>query len=299
MTPPRRVLPGTSYFITRRCSERRFFLRPSQLTNEIFLYVLALAAQRYGILVHAACVLSNHAHLVLTDRDGRLPAFMQYLDSLVARAVNASLGRFESLWASDGSYSAVEPLDPSDIVAKAAYVLANPVAAGLVQRGAEWPGLWTAPERIGTTKLTARKPKAFFDPKGYLPETVELELSVPLVFASGDEFRSALSAALHELEERHRQELRSLGRRFLGAARVLAQSPFSRPAPGEPRFGVKPRIAARDKWKRIEGLLRLKSFVQAYRQSQSRWRSGNRVVVFPAGTYLLRLMHGVQCAGAA
>jgi REP element-mobilizing transposase RayT len=293
------VLPGTSYFITRRCSERRFFLRPSQLTNEIFLYVLGLAAQRYDILVHAFCVLSNHAHLVITDADGRLPEFMQYLDSLVARAVNASLGRFEGLWASDGSYSAVEPLDPSDIVAKAAYVLANPVAAGLVQRGSEWPGLWTAPERIGTTKLTAPRPKVFFDPKGNLPQTVALELSVPPGFASADEFRSALAAALHELEKRHRQELRLEGRGFLGAARVLAQNPFSRPAPGEPRFGVKPRIAARDKWKRIEGLLRLKSFVQAYRQSQSGWRSGDRDVVFPAGTYLLRILHGVHCAGAA
>jgi REP element-mobilizing transposase RayT len=292
-------LPGTSYLVTRRCSERRFFLRPSQLTNEIFLYVLAVAAQRYHVLVHALCVLSNHAHLVVTDVDGRLPAFMQYLDSLVARAVNASLGRFEGFWASDGSYSAVEPIDPSDVLAKTAYVLANPVAAGLVRRGAEWPGLWTAPEQIGTAKLTARRPKAFFDPKGYLPETVSLELSVPPGFASADAFRFALSAALRELEEKHQQEFAAQGRRFLSAARVLAQSPFSRPAPGEPRFGVKPRIAARDKWRRIEGLLRLKSFAHAYRQSQRTWRAGDREVVFPAGTYLLRILHGVQCAGAA
>ena len=95
---------------------------------------------------------------------------MQYLDSLVARAVNASLGRFEGFWATDGSYSAVEPLDPDDVLAKTAYVLANPVAAGLVRRGAEWPGLWTAPEQIGATKLTATQAEDFFDPKGYLPE---------------------------------------------------------------------------------------------------------------------------------
>jgi hypothetical protein len=62
---------------------------------------------------------------------------------------------------------------------------------------------------------------------------------------------------------------------------------------------VKPRIAARDKWKRVEGLFRLKSFVHAYRQSRSDWRAGDREVSFPAGTYLLRIMHGVQCAGAA
>jgi REP element-mobilizing transposase RayT len=292
-------LPGTIAFVTRRCSERRFFLRPSRATNEILLYVLALAAQRYHVLVHAFCVLSNHVHLVVTDVEGCLPAFMQYLDSLVARAVNASLGRFEGFWASDGSYSAVEPIDPSDVLAKIAYVLANPVAAGLVKRGADWPGLWTAPEQIGTTRLAVRRPKEFFDPKGYLPETLELELTLPPGFASPDGFRSQLAAAVRELEEKHRQEFATQGRRFLGTARVLAQSPFARPAPGEPRFGLKPRVAARDKWRRIEALFRIKSFQQRYRDARASWCSGVHDVVFPAGTYLMRIMYGVQCAGAA
>src|SRR5574340_1339961 len=86
MTAPRQVLPGTIYLVTRRCSERRFFLKPSKLTNAIFLYVLAVAAERYRIAVHAFCVLSNHYHLLVTDPDARLPAFVQYLDALVARS---------------------------------------------------------------------------------------------------------------------------------------------------------------------------------------------------------------------
>ncbi|WP_243336838.1 hypothetical protein [Anaeromyxobacter soli] len=51
-----------------------------------------------------------------------------------------------------------------------AYVLANPVAAGLVRRGAEWPGLWTAPEQLAGTTLSARRPKVIFDPKSYMPD---------------------------------------------------------------------------------------------------------------------------------
>jgi REP element-mobilizing transposase RayT len=299
MTAPRRVLPGTVYLITRRCSERRFFLRPSQVVNEIFLFVLAIAARRYGVLVHASCVLSNHAHLIITDRTGRLPAFMQYLDSLVARAVNASLGRFEGFWASDTSYSAVEPLEPGDIVAKTAYVLANPVAAGLVRRGAEWPGLWTSPELLGSAKLTARRPRVFFDPKGYLPDAAELELTTPPGFGSATEYRTLVSAALQELEAKHREELTGRRRRFLGVARVLAQSPFARPLADAPRFELNPRIAARDRWRRIEGLLRMKSFVDEYRKAWASWRSGTRGAIFPPGTYLMRVLHGVQCAGAA
>jgi len=93
VTAPRQILPGTVYLITRRCSERRLFLRPSALTDAIFLYVLAVAARLHRVEVHALCVLSNHYHVLVTDREARLPAFMQYLDSLVARAINASLGR--------------------------------------------------------------------------------------------------------------------------------------------------------------------------------------------------------------
>jgi REP element-mobilizing transposase RayT len=268
-------------------------LKPTRTTTEVFLYVLAIAARRHDVLVHAACVLSNHCHLVVTDTKGELPKFMQYLDSLVARAVNASIGRFEGFWAKDGSYSAVEPLDPSDVVAKIAYVLGNPVAAGLVRRGSQWPGLWTAPEQIGTAKLAARKPKVFFDPKSYLPAMAELELTVPPHFPSATEFRTAITTELQAIEAKHQ------GRRFLGVARVLAQSPFARPAPGEPRFELNPRIAARDKWRRIEGIHRLKAFVEEYRRAWAARRSGAANILFPAGTYLLRVLHGVQCAGAA
>ncbi len=298
-TRPRRVLPGTTTLVTRRCSERRLLLRPSRATNDILLYVLALKANRYGVLIHAICALSNHLHVVLTDVRGRLPDFMRDVNSLIARAVNASLGRFEGFWASGSSYSSVDLLDSSDVVAKTAYTLANPVAAGLVERGAQWPGLWVAPEQIGTTKLTVRKPKKFFDPKGPLPDSVELELTVPPGFASAAEFQERLAAELRALEEKAARTLSAEKRRFLGAARVIIQSPFLRPARGEPRFELSPRIAARDKWKRIEALRSLKGWEHAYQEARARWCAGARDVLFPAGTWLLRVLHGAPCAAAA
>lgn len=92
-----------------------------------------------------------------------------------------------------------------------------------------------------------------------LPDVVELELTTPPGFSSAADLRALLSAAVHDLEEKHQQEIAAQGRRSLGVARVLAQNPFTRPPAGEPRFELKPRIAARDKWKRVEGILRLKS----------------------------------------
>jgi REP element-mobilizing transposase RayT len=292
MTAPRQVLPGTTYLVTRRCSQRQFLLKPSKVTNDVFLYVLAVAARRFAIQVHAFCVLSNHFHLIVTDPDARLPAFHQFLDGLVARALNASLGRSEDFWAPN-SYSAVALESAGDIVDKTAYVLANPVAAGLVRSGALWPGLWSSPEWIGGDALVVRRPKQFFDPRGDLPESASLQLTPPSGFGSPGDFRDRLRIALTERES---SAVRDRGH-FLGAARVLAQKPTSRPASEEARGKLNPRVAARDKWKRMEALARLVEFLRAYRSAWTQRREGNAGAVFPFGTYMLRVMHGVPCAG--
>ena len=264
--------------------------------NAIFLYVLAVTARRHRMLVHVVCVLSNHYHLLVTDPEAKLPAFMRDLDSLIARATNASIGRWEGFWSSEASYSAVSHGSTEDVVAKAAYILANPVAAGLVAHGREWPGLWTAPEQLGVTTISAPRPKFFFRPNGDMPEDAELVLTVPPGFASAQEFQERVGAALEALETETRREHQAEGLGFLGRARVLAQKPSTRPATGEPRRTLSPRVAARDKWKRIEMLSRLKEFLRAYRDAWLARRAGRRDVLFPAGTYQLRIEHGVPCA---
>src|SRR5512137_1686654 len=165
MTAPRQILPGATYLITRRCFGRMFLLRPSPLVNAVFEYALAVKAKAYGIQLHAYCVLSNHWHCVLTDPHGRLPEFQRDLGSTVARALNAGHGRWESFWA-PGSYSAVALQSAEDVLDKMAYVLANPVVAGLVRRGAEWPGLWSAPSRIGARARLVKRPDHYFRKDG-------------------------------------------------------------------------------------------------------------------------------------
>jgi REP element-mobilizing transposase RayT len=296
MTAPRRIVPGTTYLVTRRCTQRQLLLRPSPSTNATFRYVLALAARRFNIQVHAFCVLSNHWHAVVTDPDASLPAFAQYVNSLVARAVNASLGRWENFWA-PASYSAVALTAPADVLDKAAYVLANPVAAALVRRGSQWPGLWSAPEAIGGPPERIERPAAFFRGAGYLPESVELEL-VPPPGESAEVFRERLTAAVSELEERARARIAAEGRTFLGVDKVLAQKPTARPAGVERRRGLNPRVAGRDQWKRIEALLRLREFVREHRAARLAMQPGQPTPVFPAGTYLMRVAFGVRCAPA-
>jgi putative transposase len=292
MSAPRQILPGVTYLVTRRCAQRQFLLRPSRTTNEVFLYVLAVASSRYGVALHGFCVLSNHYHLVVTDLEARLPAFHQLLDALVARALNAALGRSESFWAPN-SYSAVVLATPEDIVDKLAYVWANPAAAGLVRSGREWPGLWSAPEAIGGEPLTIERPEHFFDPKGSLPGSAMLVLTIPPGFASAESFHEQARQALAARESRALDEHPD---GFAGAQRVLAQSPASTPATAEPFGALKPRVASRDKWKRIEVLRRLKGFLCSYRAAWQERRAGNFGAIFPAGTYWMRIVHGAPCA---
>jgi hypothetical protein len=50
MTYPRRIVHGTTYLLTRRCTQRRFMLVPRGIVPELFGYCVALAAERHGVL---------------------------------------------------------------------------------------------------------------------------------------------------------------------------------------------------------------------------------------------------------
>lgn len=297
MTAPRPITPDTSYLVTRRCSERRMFLRPSPDVNQLVLYILAVAVERFQILVHAYCFLSNHFHLVVTDPKGSLPRFEQYLDAFVARACNALIGRSEAFW-SPGSYNAVTLVELGDVFDKMAYTLANPVAAGLVCRGAMWPGLWSSPDAIGGAPIVVHRPDFFFRADGSMPEEASFRLVPPPEVEDVESFRQTVWTELERREEQAARALMAEGRTFLGVQGVLAQDRLSRPAAAEAPRDVIPRIACKDETKRKQALDRLKAFIAAHRDAWLRFASGARRTVFPHGTYWMRVAYGVECAPA-
>ncbi len=139
MTLPRQVVPGRDYMITRRCSERRFFLRPDEDTNNAFIYCLALAARRAKVEVTFSVALSNHHHTGIHDPDGNFPVFIEHFHGLLARCQNAYLGRYEGFWSSEPT-SVVHLVEPNDILDKMTYAFTNPTAAdsGRHRRGMAW-----------------------------------------------------------------------------------------------------------------------------------------------------------------
>jgi len=97
MSLARAVVPGRTYMITRRCSERRFFLRPDAETNNAFIYCLGVAALKYGVRVIFTSTMSNHHHTGVLDVEGRLPDFLAHFHKLLAKHQNALRGRWEAL----------------------------------------------------------------------------------------------------------------------------------------------------------------------------------------------------------
>ena len=295
MSRPRQIIPGQTVFVTRRCSQRQFLLKPGRTVNQVFLYCLAHAAARYGVKIHAYVVMSNHFHLVLTDPHGRLPEFMHWLDEYVAKALNVHHGRWENFWA-PGSYSHVVLETPADVLDEMQYTLVNPVKAGLVSRAAKWPGLTSATHDIGDT-IEVQRPEIFFRPDGPLPETAKLKLYRPPGFrrATNAAFQARLLERIRAEEDEIRAGFRASGLRFLGVHRIRKIRPSDSPSSREPRRRLNPRIACKDPGLRVLAIGRLKAFQVDYRLALSQWRLGRRDVVFPHGTYQLRKQAGVRC----
>ena len=121
-----------TYLITRRTILRHMLLRPDRLMNQILVYLLAVTAHRNGLQVHAFCAMSDHIHLVVTDERATLPDFLQAFHRMVALCTQVLRRWDASVW--DHSPTSVVRLKTlAAVVEKIAYVLANPVAAGLVQ----------------------------------------------------------------------------------------------------------------------------------------------------------------------
>lgn len=299
MARPRRVLPGRTYLLTRRCLERRYFLKPSPVVEHIITYCLALAAERFGILLHVAVAMSNHHHIVLTDVHGNLPRFCHIFHSLVARLLNMHYGRSEFFWG-PGSFSAVLLAEPEDILDKMAYALANPVAAGLVEHGTEWPGFITTPKMLlgrPGQSIVVKRPEGFFGEKSNCPEIVELKFCCPpaLEESMGKEAAADRLQQLREQkEEAARKRAQEKGVSFLGPQGVRDQDPFDSPDSYEPRFQMSPTLACRDQWKRIELLQESAKWRSEYEGCRRRFKAGEREVEFPSGTWGPVVLYGAR-----
>jgi putative transposase len=290
---PRRIIRGDTYLITRRCAQRAFRLVPGDTINRIFMYCLAFAMQKTGVRLHAVCVMSNHHHLVVSDPRGLLPDFLRELHRLTAKAINTLQGQMESLWANQPC-SGIRLDTDDDVDDKIAYVMVNPVAAGLVHD----PGAWPGAHAWGNVEIVVARPTAYFSDAGSCPAELTLVVEPPPT-RNGDALaRSTRIARLRRIIAEAaivaRESIRKGGRHFLGVAGVRAASFAEKARSYEPPVGSVPAFAARmkdvrDRLREIE-----QDFQSSYRRALELWRRGRREVAFPVGTWWMAVFHAAS-----
>jgi putative transposase len=98
--------------------------------------MLMKAAARFELRVEAACVMTTHYHAVVVGTCANLSPAMQWFHSRYARAFNRRYGRFGSVFAERFQCRTV---DEDGVFDRCAYVIWNPVKAGLCDRLEDWP----------------------------------------------------------------------------------------------------------------------------------------------------------------
>ena len=304
MTAPRFVAPGMTVMLTRRTERQHYLFTPGRDINQLFLYTLAVSAQRHAIEVHCATLMSTHEHIVLTDTLGRLPSFTAELHRIMALGTKVLRHWDGSVW--DGKPpSVVHLLTPQSVIEKCGYVMANPVAALAVEHAREWPGVWFGAPDVGRRVVRVHRPHFFFDDANeQWPDEVELVLTIPPALRElygDDQARAVLGAEQLRQEQLARDEAKRLGVRFMGRRKVLMCSPFQRARRAEPLFDRNPTLAVGrgNKAEFFAAVQWLREFRSAYRKAFELWRAGLREVLFPFGTWCMKQLHAVTVARSA
>ncbi len=180
---------------------------------------------------------------------------------------------------------------------KLVYTAANPVQDHLVDRVHHWPGVNGLGALLAGRPLRATRPLHFFRPDGPMPETVEMPLTIPPELGPAADVLTELRERVRAVEAEREAERQRTGGRVYGRRAVLAQSWRGQPTSREPRRNLRPRVAAQNKWARIEALLRNRAFVEAYTTARAAWREGIPAM-FPPGTYWLGRFAQVTVAEA-
>lgn len=258
---------------------------PRTRVKNLILYVLGRGAELFDMRLLCFVTMGSHYHLLVEDSEACLPAFMEYVNGQIARAMNTLIGRRDKFFSGDG-YLDLRPQTPSDIIERYRYILANPLAADLVRYAADYPGLWTGPKQIGRTMCVPR-PDFFYREGGSTPAQVEVTFEVPSAFESDgvEGFRNRIADIVRQEEKRNTARRKRAGRSVLGRRRLEMQRWDDVATSDEQWFRLKPRVAARDPKVRCEAIRRLNAFWAEYKVAWSAYREGDLEVEFPPGAW--------------
>jgi putative transposase len=127
---PRVDLPGAPQHVVQRGNDRRAcFFSPDDYGS--YLVALREATLKYGVDVHAYCLMTNHVHLLMTPLErGAISATMQSLGRQYVRLINGRYRRTGTLW--EGRFKACVVDSGEYLLSCYRYIELNPVRARVV-----------------------------------------------------------------------------------------------------------------------------------------------------------------------
>jgi REP element-mobilizing transposase RayT len=134
--PLRLEYEGAVYHVTARGNERgKIFF--SKRDYEKFKEYMAAAKEKYGFILHAYVLMTNHYHLIIETPEKNLSRIMQYINSSYTTYTNVKRKRVGHLF--QGRYKAILVDRDNYLLELSRYVHLNPVRVNLAQKPEEYP----------------------------------------------------------------------------------------------------------------------------------------------------------------
>ncbi|MFT7582153.1 MAG: putative transposase [Myxococcota bacterium] len=258
------------------------------------------ACEAAGLQIIATCWMGNHYHAVVYDPFARVSEWTAHVNDTLSRFCNATQRARGHMW--DAQEDNDQELGDLETVAKTvAYVIANPVAAGLVHSPSAYPGICTTLDMVASDQgPTANRPKGIFRAGGPVSEIGEVAHHCPPGIAA-DGFRALVKAALDPLLAEARRAAKVSARGFRGAAAVKATDPFETAKRVETKnVGLKSKSLRRmlaATAARVRAMVaRYLRFQADYTIARAKLVEGvpNNAVMFPVGTWRLWRYSGAR-----
>ncbi len=132
MARPLRIeYPGAFYHVTSRGNEQKDVFK-SMRDRQKFLEYLESATTRYGAILHAYCLMSNHYHLLLETPGGNLSQIMRHINGAYTTYFNVKRKRAGHLF--QGRYKAILVEADEYLAELSRYIHLNPVRVRIVER---------------------------------------------------------------------------------------------------------------------------------------------------------------------
>lgn len=132
----RHYVSGLPYHVVQRGNNREAcFIEPEN--NQFYLELGQEVSKRYGVAVHAYCLMTNHIHMLATpDRVSSISETMKVVGSRYAQYINRKCQRTGTLWEGRRRASLVQ--SGKYFLACSRYIELNPIRAGMVKRPEEY-----------------------------------------------------------------------------------------------------------------------------------------------------------------